>query len=188
MGYIREDAFVQDMFVSPADQFIYESFDYEKFTYDVGVYQDYIRFRLHKILVLHKIWAIFIHFNMLIILESFFYFNGIGLIRLPQAVKTSAQIHPARLPTDCSHQLFESELVIAAGSGRNGFDNEVEHITLNYANLTIHNLEECRAIVKSSADETSFVCAHPTTHTTICSGDSGIPWDLNELEVSSQVF
>lgn len=97
-----------------------------------------------------------------------------GLLRLPNAVQSSAYIQPAKLPTDCDAQIYESQPMLAVGNGRVGFAIEILDNIVRYANLTTIPREDCMWIVKNPADSRSFVCAYSPISSSVHSGDSGI--------------
>lgn len=137
--------------------------------------QDTFSVQIFMILVCSILVA---NYKQLNLLASFLYLfcstptPFIGLIKLPDGVKFSGNVRPAKLPTDC--QSATDEDVIVAGAG-------IDRIHRTYSNPPVlryaysHTISCASSCIGDDLDHNTLICAQVVDSQSAYSGDSGGP-------------
>lgn len=103
--------------------------------------------------------------------------NDIGLIKLPNPVKTTKYLSPAKLPHKNS-EVREGDEVVTSGWGMMG-NTKNKPRYLQYTNGSIITHDQCKKTFGSNLMP-DIICMKSKENTGVCGGDSGGPLILNK--------
>lgn len=113
--------------------------------------------------------------------------NDISIIKLPEPVKLTDAIQPVTLPSKAdANNTYEDETARVSGWGlTDGFGNQLSDV-LNYVDVKVLNNKKCEESFGSLKD--SIVCTSGDDNTGSCSGDSGGPLAINDVQIGIVSF